>query len=144
ESDANQVAWYLSLTSGDPFVLYSGLMNCYSEAIRLVRLFPNSESDAIKLKNSLCDGIKTEFSEYSKFWNEFKLLDNMGSFFNDIYLKLSGQQNGVGSYNPPPQISDSGEKDDHGNTVWVIEDFSEAQNMLIQLYFDGYLQKVNI
>ena len=139
ESDANTVAGYLLLTSQNAYLRYSGYVDCLSDALRMVRMYPNSTADYTRLRNSVVQGVSNEIANYNKHWNQFTVLDDVGEFFNNIYLKLQGQGNGTGSYVEPPVFEVTGEKDQDGNDVVVIHNFSNMQNLLINLYKQGQM-----
>ena len=137
ESDANTVASYLLLTSENAFLRYSGYVDCLSDALRMVRMYPNSNADYNRLSSSIHAGVSREISNYNKHWMQYKVLDDVGEFFNNIYLKLQGQTNGTGSYVEPPLFEGTGNKDDDGNEVIIILNFSNTQNLLINLHKQG-------
>ena len=137
ESDANTVASYLLLTSKNAFLRYSGYVDCLADALRMVRMFPNSNDDYKRLSDSVDAGVSREISNYSKHWMQYTALDDIGEFFNNIYLKLQGQTDGTGSYVEPPVFEVTGDKDDDGNEIIVILNFSNTQNLLINLYKQG-------
>ena len=139
ESDANTVASYLLLTSENAFLRYSGYVDCLSDALRMVRMYPNSNTDYARLSNSVDDGVSREIANYSKHWMQYTVLDDIGEFFNNIYLKLQGQTGGTDSYVEPPVFEITGDKDEDGNDIIVILNFSNMQNLLINLYKQGLI-----
>lgn len=140
ESDANTVASYLLLTSDNAFLRYSGYVDCLSDALRMIRMYPNSNADYNRLSDSIDAGVSREIANYNKHWMQYKVLDDIGEFFNNIYLKLQGQTNGTGSYVEPPVFEVTGDKDEDGNEIVVILNFSNTQNLLINLYKQGELK----
>ncbi len=139
ESDANTVASYLLITSENAFLRYSGYVDCLSSALSMLRLFPNSNADYDRLYDSVDRRVRSELGNYSKHWSQYKLLDDIGEFFNNIYLKLQGQTDGTGSYVEPPKFEITGDKDDDGDDIVVILNFSNTQNLLINLYKQGLI-----
>lgn len=137
ESDANTVSAYLLLTSQNQYLRYSGYVYAMQSALSIVSSYPNSETDYFALRDSINPGVFVELSNYSKHWSKYTLLDDIGEFFNNIYLKLQGQTDGTGSYEKPPVIEWTGEKDDDGNEIIYIIEFSNIQNVLINLYKQG-------
>lgn len=137
ESDANTVASYLLLTSENAFLRYSGYVDCLSDALRMVRLYPNSNADYIRLSNSVHAGVSREIANYNKHWNQYTLFADIGEFFNNIYLKLQGQTDGTGSYVEPPVFDVTDKKDEDGNQIVIIRNFSNIQNLLATLYKQG-------
>ena len=140
ESDANTVASYLLLTSENAFLRYSGYVDCLSDALRMVRMYPNSNADYARLSNSVHDGVSREIANYSKHWMQYTILDDIGEFFNNIYLKLQGQTGGTDSYVEPPVFEITGDKDEDGDDIIIILKFSNMQNLLINLYKQGALK----
>lgn len=136
ENEANLVASYLLLTSDNVYLRYSGLVKTFYSSITLVSLYPNSASEYARLVNMVDDGVFAEMSNYNKFWAQFTLLDDIGNWFNDIYLKLH-KQTGTDSYYKPSESEGTGEKDDDGQEIVVIINFSDTQNLLIGLYKQG-------
>ena len=139
ESDANTVASYLLLTSENAFLRYSGYVDCLSSALNMIRLFPNSNADFDRLYDSVDRRVRIELGNYSKHWMQYKALDDIGEFFNNIYLKLQGQTDGTGSYVEPPKFEITGDKDDDGDDIVIILNFSNTQNVLINLYKQGLI-----
>lgn len=139
ESDANTVASYLLLTSENPILRYSGYVDCLSSALRMVRMYPNSNADYNRLSGLIHPGVSQEIANYNKHWMQYKVLDDIGDFFNDIYLKLQGQKDGTDSYVEPPKFEITDDKDDDGNNIVVILKFSNTQNVLINLYKQGLI-----
>lgn len=138
EGDANTVAYYITITSSDNYIRYSGLLSVYSQVISLVSLYPNSSADVERLSNSFISGWGyRDRTTASRLYGSYRLFGNIGEFFNNIYLILNGQS-GTESYVPTPDISDSGEKDEEGEIIWHVTAYSQIQNMLIALYKDGF------
>ncbi len=139
ESDANTVAVYLLLTSQNSYLRYSGYVYCMYSALSIVSVYPNSDTDYFNLLESINKGVLTELSNYSKHWSQYTLFADIGEFFNNIYLKLQGEKDGTGSYEKPPVIEWTGENDDDGNEIIYIIEFSNIENVLINLYKQGKL-----
>ena len=133
ESEANTVAAYVLLSSDNPYLRYSALVSCYTAALSLVRLYPNSLSDYNLLYAKINEGVFKEIRNYNEYNSKFTTFDNVGKFFNDIYLKINGQ-GGTNSYQKPSTSEDTGEKDDDGFPILKIRSYSNLQNVLIGLY----------
>ncbi|MBR2967213.1 MAG: DUF3810 domain-containing protein [Clostridia bacterium] len=99
ESDANLVAYYITITSDDEYLRYCGYKACYQYIFNVVNNFDQAEAN--RLYDSLDISIKKEWKLNNEFWRGFTLLEDITEWFNDIYLKLQGQKDGVGSYNDP-------------------------------------------
>lgn len=141
EYDANLVASYILLTSNNPYLRYGALVKVMFSALGIVGLYPNSTQVYEQLYNKIEAGIFAERSNYSQFYGQFDTLDNIGEFFNDLYLKLNKQENGTGSYFKPGEKIGTGEKDDDGKEIVQVINFSGTQNLLIKLFKDGLLQQ---
>ena len=133
ESDANKVATYVLLTSQNVYLRYSALVHCMNEVLHLVKLFPNSQADYSALCNKVEKGVFVELENYRKFYEKYSLLDDVGEFFNDLYLKLQKQE-GTGSYNDDLKTEDTGNVDNDGNNIVVVINFSDTQNSIIMLH----------
>ena len=79
-------------------------------------------------------GIRKELSNASKEISQYKLLGNIGNYFNDLYLKLQNQ-GGTPSYQKPPVVNVTPELDDYGRPIVKIKKFSDVEYMLIHLYY---------
>ena len=139
EFEADLVAYYVLLTCDNPYLNYGAVVKCMYSAISIVSLYPNSSEVTTKLYGMIDSGISKERSNYSKFYGQFTLLDDIGEFFNDLYLKLNRQEEGTGSYNKPGEVAGTGQKDDDGKEIVHIINFSGVQNLLIKLYKEGRL-----
>ena len=139
EYEADLVASYVLLTCDNPYLYYGAVVQATYSAIGIVGLYPNSKQAVKDLYGKIDDGINLERKNYSQFYGQFTLLRDIGEFFNDVYLKLNRQQNGTGSYFKPGEFEDTGEKDDEGNEIVQINNFSATQNLLIKLYKEGRL-----
>ena len=140
ESDANLVAYYVTITSEDEYLRYCGYKACYWYLFSVVSSFDGRESN--RLYDSLDDSIKKEWELNKEFWSNYTLLDKISDFFNDIYLKLQGQKEGSNSYNDPiipPSVEfvpdDSGDSGDSGGTggeAVTIYSLNFTQRMIIE------------
>ncbi len=134
EYQADLVAMYVLLTSENLYLQYGVLARVASYAINMVRLYPNSVEKYEELYSKLNSGIALEKRNYNEFYQQFTLFDDLGEFFNDLYLKLQKQEDGVGSYVKPGETQGTGVTDDFGYEIVQIISFSGTQNLLINLY----------
>lgn len=132
EYDADLVAFFVTITSDNPYLNYGSFVKAAFAALNLLKLYPNSLQTYNQLYDKLERGILTERRNYEEFYRQFTLLDGLGEFLNDVYLKLQ-KQDGTNSYVKPTQTEFTGEKDDFGIDVVRILRFSGTQNMLIHL-----------
>lgn len=136
ENEANLVASYLLLTSSKPYLRYSALMKTFYSAISLVSMYPDTKTTVTELRLSINDGIYTEFANYSELWSRYTLIGDIGNWLNDIYLKFH-KQTGSDSYYKPSESEGTGEKDNEGEEIKVIINFSDTQSLLVKLYNEG-------
>lgn len=146
EYEADLVAMYVTVISENPYVSYGALAKLTNSALNLLRKYPDSKQAVEDLRGKINDGVSKEKWNYSDFWSQFTLLDDIGEFFNDLYLKLQKQEGGTQSYVKPGEttgVKDNlGEpvKDNFGVPVQVIIRFSGEENLLINLYKQNALQ----
>lgn len=138
EHEANLVSYYVLATCDNPYLSYGTLVDCMYSALSLLSLYPDSRSDYAEIAAKIDDGIRVERSNASRFWSQFTVLDDVGEFFNDLYLKLQ-HQGGTSSYVKPPIIEDTGNVDTDNRPIYDIVRFSNIQNMLIKLYKENRL-----
>ena len=139
EYEADLLAYYVCITSDNPYISYGAMVKVMYSALSIVSLYPNSSKIWDELYAKIDYGIRLEQSNYSRFYGQFRLLDDIGEFFNDLYLKLNKQQDGTGSYYKPGENVGTGAKDDDGHEIVQIINFSGTQNLLIKLYKEGRL-----
>lgn len=140
ESDANLIAAYITLTSANDFVRYSGYFNTMGNiASMLIFMYGHQSPTYIDFSNSYHENIHHDYSFYSDFWSEYDtFVDRISSFVNDLYLKLQGVKEGTDSYNIPYEyeIIDSGERNEYGDTLFDIE-----LSLVQRIYFDIYYNR---
>lgn len=134
EQDANLVAMYITLTSDDPFVRYSGYFNTFYALLNLARYMGDDQAYA-RLYQTLHPAIKRDYQYQGEFWGNYTLLNDIGTWINDVYLRIMGND-GVSSYVDVPITGTVVEGD---QTIQVITQFSPYQ----QLYFYLYFQALN-
>lgn len=139
EYQADLVAYYVCLTSENLYLRYGALASMASVALSLLYLYPNSSEIYSELYSALNSGITLEKQNYSRFYSQFTLVDDLGNFFNDIYLKLQKQEEGTNSYVKPGETQGTGQTDDDGKEIVRIFSFSGKENLLIHLYKQGLL-----
>ena len=139
EYEANLLASYICLTSENPYLRYGALVRSMYSAISIVGLYPDSLQATSDLYEMIDDGIIKERANYGAFYGQFTLLDDIGNWFNDLYLKLNKQEDGSGSYVKPGENVGTGETDNDGFEIVQIINFSATQNLLIKLFKENRL-----
>lgn len=137
EFQADIVSYYVLLQSDNPYLRYGAYVKCLASALQIVSLYPNSNADYARLESKIDRRIYAERKNYSEFYAQYNHLDNLGDFFNDLYLKLQKQPDGTGSYVKPGDIVDTGNVDNSGQPIVEVLSFSGVQNLLITLYKQG-------
>ena len=138
EYEADIVSCYVCLTSSDPYIRYGALVHCMYRAISMVSLYPDTNEKVAELYNSIQPDIVKEWQRDSEKWAKYDLLDKIGEFFNDLYLKLNGQS-GTDSYTKPGDSIITDGKDEEGDPIVYVVNFSDMQNLLITLNRQGKL-----
>lgn len=133
ESEANLTAYYICLTSSDDYIRYSGYMNSYSYFIRAVGYY---DKDKYKeLIDSVDDRYRAELASIAEHWAQYKILNDIGEFFNDLYLKIMGVTEGTGSYRPPENVEYTPPKPGETTPPTIISySFNEVQRMFYEIY----------
>lgn len=135
ENEANLLAYYLLLGSGDGYLRYSAYMSTFGQILSAV-YHACGEEKVAELNAMYSPLILKESSNNRKYWNEHEnFINSVSDFFNDLYLKLSGVKSGTDSYTEPGRwdVVDTGEKDEQGEPIYEIH-YSEIQ----YIYFDLY------
>ncbi|MDR3597322.1 DUF3810 domain-containing protein [Clostridium sp.] len=107
EDEANYISFLACINSKNYEYQYSGLLMAYSYCMNDLY---NFDLDAFKKINSeLSDNIKIELKNDSLYWNKYR--GGISKLHNDAYdqlLKMSGQENGIKSYNAVVKLLISG------------------------------------
>ena len=94
EGEANLTAYVLCLRSENEYLQYSGLMNA---AAVLVNALPEERSSALREK--FAPEVLQEYANASAHYAKYdSFLDDLSSFFNDLFLKSNGVESGTRSY----------------------------------------------
>lgn len=133
EEDANLTALYICLFSDDVYLRYSAYTNTIYSMLNLLN-YTGIENNYIEVYYTIDRAILTDWSVSSAYINSFELLGNIGEFFNNIYLKLFGNE-GTSAYVDVTTVIDTGEVDEVGNIIYDIE-FSPYQKMYFYKYFN--------
>lgn len=133
ENEADVVATYALLRSEDDYLKYCA----YVDVIRDFSHFVNSEEWAATELNA---GYFAERRYAYEYWKDKDMFAKIGEFFNDLYLKFNGQEDGVGSYDELPSGDhvDTGEVDENGNPIFdfVVTEYTKMDRMIVGYYFD--------
>ena len=145
ENEANLTAYYLLLSSEDPYLRYCGYFSVINTLRAMIAIGNNYDfALADEFTKKLPEEFVKEQSNAMNFWYDYRgpfafltdFLDKAGRWFNDLYLKINGAQNGEGSYdNPWDVIETPVENPDTGETEIVYEPvYSEIHKIFFGLY----------
>lgn len=132
ENDANLVAMYVTLNSENEFLRYSAYYHNFSS---LLRIYQQTNYDKyVESYFRLNEDIRKEYGVINNYWKEHDLLSKIGQLYNDIFLKLNGNKNGVNDYNDNTTSEDSGKVDENNNPIYVIKEYSPYAKLFFYLY----------
>ncbi len=134
EREANLLASYVLISSDIPYLRYCGYM--YS-IVHVAELLYYYDKDAYtELYANYPVNARIEKTNEVSFWQDkSSFIGEIGNFFNDLYLKLSGAKDGVGSYIDNSQIIIPDEEESE-----VIIYYSDTARMLIELAKDALVE----
>jgi len=133
EEDANLVAAYILLNSDDPYLRYSGYITTFYSIIGLAD-YVGDDDKHHELYNSLSPDIRSDCKYMSEYWKAHDLLDDIATWFNNLYLSIVGNE-GVSSYVDSPTTGETTDPDT-GETISYIEEFSPFQKLYLHFFFE--------
>ncbi len=129
EEDANLVAAYICLNSENEYLRYSGYVYTISSIYPFI--YATNNKEAIKsFQNGFSNEIRKDSYSRYLYWQEHNKARKIGNFFNDLYLKLNGN-NGTISY------SDNIDTKEEDNK-YIINSYSRYQALYLSLYFKDF------
>ena len=127
EDDANILAFYVCLNSDNTYLRFSAY-NRYFSSVRPM----GSGTYLTEEERSHLTTINNAFSKYAsyeyKFWEEHDLLQHIGDFINNLYIKSSGVSEGTSSYS-------GGTTYEYDPTAHKITKFSNVQKLFLEKYY---------
>lgn len=97
EDDANLVAYWIGIRSGDPAFRYSAYFNIFLYSYFNLRMKDSSEAKVIW--QSLGKTPKEDFKDLRQLYRKYRgFARNVSNDFYDSYLRWNGQQKGLDSY----------------------------------------------
>lgn len=130
ENDANAASLYLLISSDNEYLRYAGYYDYYGYLLQAIAINYDEEE-----YNAVLDPIITRIERKyeNEYWSSQKsFTDKIGDFFNSLYLKLSGIQDGSSSYFEPSTRGDSGYVE--GDRQFVDVKYNSFQLCFIQVY----------
>lgn len=132
ENEADFMACYLLISSENDYLRYCGYIDFYGYAYQA--LYINATAEELN-SVGLSQAVYKESVLISDYWRSQKsITDKIGDFFNDLYLKLSGQHNGTGSYVEPTTPGDSSYEE--GDRVFYDVFYNNFQQAFMRNYLD--------
>ena len=137
ENEANAVSCYLLISSDNEYLRYCGYFGYYGYLLRALSInYDETEYAAVRV----CEKVSVESALVYEYWNsQSSVFDKIGNFFNDLYLKLSGQKDGTGSYREPTSSGDIEKVD--GERTFVKVNYNSFQQAFIKTYKDKFVSK---
>lgn len=139
EDEANVVGAYALLNSDDDYLKYCAYVDVIGDFSHFVS---DEDWEEVRENHPLNDGYFAELEKFSDYWRDKDLLGKTGEFFNDLYLKLNGQQEGADSYyeSPSTDIIDSGKVDEEGNAIYieVVVEYTKMDRMIFGYYISHF------
>ena len=132
EYEANLVATYVLLNSGDAYLKYCAYVDAYSDIDDLIR-YDETYFDNVKLYDTP-EGFDRDCGIILFWWWHQPSFGDFGSIVNDLYLKLQGQSEGTGSYEETPgtdEIIIGGEDGEEDRYLEIITEYTNMHRMLI-------------
>ena len=128
EGDADLFAAYITLHSSDPYIRFSGYTYTFGSLLDLLN-YTGVKDEYIEAYFTTSQKYQANNNFNYNYWKSHNTWGNFAKWVNDIYLKLSGQDKGTGSY------GDSGGEVDP--TTKVITSFSSYQKMYFDIFYNG-------
>ena len=126
EEDADLVAAYITLHSEDYYLRYSGYYYTISSLLNLAR-YTGNEDDYKEVVNLLDARFIKNISFNNEYWKKHNSWANFANWWNNIYLKISGENKGTDSYGDDTPTIDPEKKE--------IKSFSSYQKLYFSLYY---------
>ena len=131
ENEANQVAFYVCLNSEDVYVRFSAYALYFYQMSIMTTSSYMSKTDREELKHinynySLCRKYATQY------WKDHDFMGKIGDWFNNLYIKSSGDPNGTSSYSGGTQTS-SGDPTEEDPTLLTL-----IPSQYQKLFFENY------
>lgn len=135
EDDANLLANYMMLTSDDANLRYA----FYTFYIERIFSLIGYTADAAVMKEyrAMVAFYRVDRKADSDFWAQYvSPIDKVSTFLNDLYLKISGADDGVGSYSDKDKVVIVPDPNDNNKPKPQLSSYSAVQKMLIACAYD--------
>ena len=130
EADADLIASYITLNSDNAYLRYSGYYSTISSILSLTR-YTGNENDYKEVVAMLDERYLKNLAFNRNYWSEHNSWANFANWWNDIYLKISGVNEGTKNYGDNDPTFDP--------TTHEITTFSNYQKLYFSIYYRDYL-----
>ena len=139
ENDANEVAYYILLTSDNYYLKYVGYLKTMTYVNRIYKL-NNVKMD----ENLIPDCAYKDYKASYAFWEEKAYMTKLGNAINEIYLKINSQS-GVDSYSSKDEYEKETIIDEDGKEIEInkVIKYSHVQNMIFAYLDNNIVHKPN-
>ncbi|MDD4315938.1 MAG: DUF3810 family protein [Clostridia bacterium] len=137
ENDANMVSRYLALTSEDIYFRYAGYMYTVNRLLEIA-YYTFDKDKYTELYYLYPEAARVERDAEYAYWSKYdSVIDKVSDFMNDLYLKISGVDDGTDNYR---DVSDKVivTDPDTGKPVMKIAEYSPVQKLYIELYLKNH------
>lgn len=126
EEDADLIAAYITLHSDSYYLRYSGYYYTFGSLLYLAD-YTGVETDKAELYDMISDKFYKNNSYCHNYWMEHNSWAKFANWWNNLYLKFSGENEGTGSYGDDDPTVDPGEH--------KIIYFSSYQKLYFSIYY---------
>lgn len=127
EEDADLVASYITLHSSNYYLRYSGYYYTISSLLNLAQ-YTGIDSDYQEVYNKLDTRFKKNINFNNKYWREHNKASEFATWWNNLYLKMSGEKEGTSSYGDSSTSIDQVKKE--------IKAFSNYQKLNFDIFYN--------
>ena len=132
ENEANQVAFYVCLNSDDVYLRYSAYsLYFYQMSIMASSSYMSKEDRDSLVRLNHYYSLSRVFA--TKYWREHDLMRKIGDWFNNLYIKSSGDPSGTESYSGGTE-SESGDPTTEDPTLLTLVP-SQYQKLFFEKYY---------
>ena len=126
EEDADLVAAYITLHSENYYIRYSGYYYTIGSLLNLCN-YTGKDTDYKEVVAKLDPRFIKNISFNSQYWATHNSWSKIANWFNNLYLKISGEKEGTDSYGDDTPTIDPEKKE--------IKSFSSYQKLYFSLYY---------
>ncbi len=126
EEDANLLAAYICLQSKNVYLRYSGYVYTIWSLLDLAN-YTGVDNEFKDVYGTLSAKFISNQAYDSSYWNSHRSLQQFAEWWNNLYLKASGEEGGTQSYNDSPVIIDP--------STFEITTYSTFQKLYFLIYF---------